>query len=392
VWRAWIVALVVLVAAFAAPARARLQPADNSGLFLSQDEGESWTHLVSSPPVASVYALWLDPSQPGRILVGTEQLLWLSEDEGVNWLPVGGELAAADEPPIAYAIAADPAAPERLWAGTSGGVLHSPDAGLTWVPMGELSSPAVALVALADPAGTVLYAGTADGLRVSRDDGASWEPDDGGLEGAVLSIALGPDGELLVGTTVGVFARQPGRGDFAAARGLTRGPARLVRFLEDGTAYAAVSATLYRRESGWAKVTTLPLASNGDPPVIGALLPVGADGLLLGTDHGLFRSGDWRLVPPFDELSYLEVGPLLRDPHRPELIYLGASALPQQVGLARAGIQFEAEPTQPADDRLAALILLLFVVGGFLAARYLSRRGQAPSPDEPSGEAGGPSE
>jgi photosystem II stability/assembly factor-like uncharacterized protein len=385
VWRAPFVALLVLFAAFLAAAPARVHPAENSGLFVSEDEGASWAHLESSPPVASIYALWIDPVQPGRMVVATELSLWLSEDGGQSWQPVAGEVGLEEAGPIAYAIAMDPAAPERLWAGTENGVLHSPDAGLTWFPVGEPPAPAVALLAVPGPKGTELYAGTAEGLRVSRDSGNSWEPDGAGLEGAVLSIASGPDGALLVGTTTGVFARPPGGGDFQSARGLTRGPARLVRFLEDGVAYAAVSATLYRRESGWAKLATLPLASNGDPPVIGALLPAGEDRLLLGTDHGLHGSPGWQLVPPFDGLSYLEAGPIVRDPHRPERIYLGASSLPHVVGLARAGIQFEAETTQPGDDRLAALILLLFVVGGFLAARYLARRGQAPPPGEADG-------
>ena len=30
-------------------------------LFRSTDEGQSWTHLATGPPVGSVYALWLDP-------------------------------------------------------------------------------------------------------------------------------------------------------------------------------------------------------------------------------------------------------------------------------------------------------------------------------------------
>jgi ligand-binding sensor domain-containing protein len=366
-----LIALLALLAILPRPAPPRVGAAENSGLFVSLDEGATWSYLESSPPISSVYAIWIDPRQAGRILLATDLSLWLSEDDGQSWQPVGGE-GGQDSGPIAYALASDPAAPERLWAGTESGVQQSSDGGLTWQPIGDLAAPAVG------PQGTELYAGTADGLLRSRDDGNSFEPSGAGLEGAVLSIARGPDGGMLVGTTVGVFARPPAGGDFQAARGMPRGPARLVEELAGGTAYAAVSATLYRRESGWAKLATLPLASTGDPPVIGSLLPVGQDRLLVGTDHGLHGSVGWSLVPPFDGLSYLETGPIVRDPHRPERIFLGASSEPHLVGLARAGVQFEAEATAPTDDRLAALILLLFVVGGFLAARYLARRGQAP--------------
>jgi ligand-binding sensor domain-containing protein len=384
-------ALLALVLALLTPSGARLQDAENSGLFYSEDEGESWTHLATGPPVGSVYALWLDPLQPGRIVVATELSLWLSEDDGENWQPVAEEVSAEDGGLIAYSLASDPEAPERLWAGTEVGVLHSQDGGASWFPMGEPGTPAVALLAVPGPDGTLLFAGTSEGLRVSLDDGQSWEPDDAGLEGGVLALGSAPEGDLLVGTTAGVFVRPPEGGDFEAARGLARGPARLVTVADDGAVYAAVGSTLYRRDEGWTKQGSLPLAGNGDPPVISGLLLTGDDRLLIGSDHGLHSSAEWKLVPPFDQLGDLETAPLARDYHRPERIYVAASALPHQSGLARAGIQFEAETSQPTDDRMAALILLLFVVGGFLAARYLGRRGPEPgeaaSAEPPAGTA-----
>jgi ligand-binding sensor domain-containing protein len=382
--RLTLVALVALVLALFAPRAGLVHPADNSGLFFSEDEGESWTYLDTSPPVGSVYAIWLDPLQPGRIVVATELSLWLSEDDGQSWQPVAQEVSADEAGLIAYSLTSDPEAPERLWAGTETGVLHSPDAGTTWFPVGEPGPPAVALLAMPGPEGTMLYAGTADGLRLSLDDGQNWEPDDVGIEGGILSLASAPEGDLLVGTTAGVFVRPPEGGDFEAARGLARGPARLVTMLDDGSVWAGVGSTLYRRDEGWTKQGSLPLAVNGDPPVISGLLLVGEEQLLIGTDHGLHRSGDWKLVAPFDELNYLEAGPLARDYHRPERIYVAASSLPHQAGLARAGVQFEAATQEPTDDRMAALILLLFVVGGFLAARYLGRRGPAPPETPPA--------
>ena len=378
-----LVALLALVLALFAPSAALVHPADNSGLFFSEDEGASWTYLETSPPVAAVYAIWLDPLQPGRIVVATELSLWLSEDDGASWRPVAEEVSADDAGLIAYSLTSDPEAPERLWAGTETGVLHSPDAGASWFPIGEVGPPAVALLALPGPdRGTVLYAGTSDGLRISVDDGQSWETEHAGLEGGILALATGLEGDLLVGTTAGVFVRAPEGGDFESARGLARGPARLVTMLDDGSVYAAVGSTLYRRDDGWTKQSTLPLAGNGDPPIISSLMRGGEDRLLIGTDHGLHSSAEWKLIPPFDQLSHLEAGPLARDYHRPERLYLAASSLPHQVGLARAGVQFEATTSEPTDDRMAALILLLFVVGGFLAARYLSRHGPA-TPETP---------
>jgi hypothetical protein len=384
--RSTLAALLALLLALLTPSAALLQETESSGLFYSEDEGGSWTHLATGPPVGSVYAIWLDPFQAGRIVVATELSLWLSEDEGENWRPVAEEVTAEEGGLIAYSLTSDPEAPERLWAGTEVGVLHSQDGGASWFPMGEPGTPAVALLALPGPDGTLLFAGTSEGLRVSVDDGQSWDPDDAGLEGGVLALGSAPEGDLLVGTTAGVFVRAPDGVEFEAARGLARGPARLVTVADDGAVYAAVGSTLYRRDEGWTKQGSLPLAGNGDPPVISALLLAGDDRLLIGSDHGLHSSAEWRLVPPFDVLSEVEAGPLARDYHRPERIYLAASALPHQAGLARAGLQFEAATSEPTDDRMAALILLLFVVGGFLAARYLGRRSQSPG-EPPAGTA-----
>jgi hypothetical protein len=371
---------LALVLSLLVPTDAVVHSADNSGLFFSEDEGETWSYLETSPPVASVFAFWLDPLQPGRIVVASDLSLWLSEDDGLSWRPAAEGIGAQDAGLIAYALTSDPEAPERLWAGTETGVLHSPDAGTSWFPIGEPGAPAVSLLALPGPDGTLLFAGTSDGLLLSLDDGQTWEPDGIGIEGGVLALASSYEGELLVGTTSGVFIRPAEGGDFEAARGLARGPSRMVGVLEDGLVYASVGSTLYRREDGWTKQSTLPLAGNGDPPVISGLLLAGDDRLLVGSDHGMYSSTDWKLMPPFDELSFLETAPIARDYHRPERIYVGASSLTHQVGLAGAGIQFEAETSQPTDDRMAALILLLFVVGGFLAARYLGRRAQAETP------------
>src|SRR5205085_491333 len=137
--------------------------------------------------------------------------------------------------------------------------------------------------------------GAADGLRVSDDGGQSWEGDGPGLEGGVLALAVDADGGVLAGTTTGVFVRDPGESEFAPARGLPKGASRAVALTPDG-ALAAVIHTLYRRTNGWQKIGTLPLAVNGDLPAIGAILPLPDGRLLLGTEHGLHSSEDWKLV------------------------------------------------------------------------------------------------
>src|SRR5206468_1487510 len=143
----------------------------------------------------------------------------------------------------------------------------------------------------------------------------------------------------VAGTTTGVFVRDPGEGEFAPARGLPKGASRAVVLTPDG-ALAAVIHTLYRRTNGWQKLGTLPLAVNGDLPSVGAILPLSDGRLLIGTEHGLHSSEDWKLVPQFESLTHLEVAALVADLARPDRIYLGASSIPNSVALGRVGVLF----------------------------------------------------
>jgi ligand-binding sensor domain-containing protein len=361
--------LLLSLSTAAPPAEAGVP--EGAGVYRSDDGGRTWTHLTTSPPIDGVFALIVDASQPRRILLASEQSIWLSEDEGGEWRRAAVPPEAHDA--AAFALAVDPTRPARLWAATEAGLLRSEDGGESWTRIGDLPPPTALAVGLGQ-AGPRLYAGGSDGLRVSDDGGQTWAGDGTGLEGGVLSLAVDDAGEVLVGTTVGVFVRAADGGEFAPAGGLARGASRATLFLSDGSALATIIHQLYRRTSGWQRLATLPLAVNGDLPTITALLPLADGRLLVGTEHGLHASESWKLVPPFDGLTHLEIAALALDPGRPDRVYLGASSIPNAIALARVGVSFTTEAVNEAPDaRFEVAIALIFLVGGVLAVRYLSR-------------------
>ena len=339
----------------------------DSSLYRSDDGGRTWAALDTAPPVQSVFDVAVDPARPGHLLLASEQSLWTSPDDGATWT----QLPFTDG--AVFALTPDPDNPARLWAATERGVWRSDDAGADWRPSGDTTPAVVALVASRNGGQLRLIGGGGEGVTVSTDEGAHWNVDSPGLEGAVTALGLTPDNELLVGTTVGLFARAETEADFTMVRGLPRGGSRAIYVAPDGTTYAAVVGNLYRRENGWIKLTTLPLAINGDSPAVETILRVD-DRILAGSDHALHSSENgWKPVPPFDALAYLETAAFAQDPRQPDRIWLGASTVPNSVAHARVGVLPNSASVETPDDRLTIALTLVFLVGGLLIVVYMRR-------------------
>jgi photosystem II stability/assembly factor-like uncharacterized protein len=154
------------------------------GLFRSLDGAESWAPVPGPLAGLQVWSIWLAPSRPDLILVGTcPSRLFRSDDGGQTWAEAPARMETAC-PRILHTrvttITGDPADPERIWAGVEiDGVQRSRDGGRTWQPVGTgLSSRDIhALVVLPDGAGKRrLLAATNNDVNVSGDDGETWTP------------------------------------------------------------------------------------------------------------------------------------------------------------------------------------------------------------------------
>src|SRR6202022_4605878 len=137
---------------------------------------QTWRSL--GPPGGDVHSLAADPSQPGRLFLGTaDGHIFGSEDAGERWTLLGRAGTRLDA--VITAIIVDPREANVLFASTwmqdpaaGGGVFRSGDGGRTWRIAG-LEGQAVRALAIAPSNADVVLAGTLDGVYRSRDAGKS---------------------------------------------------------------------------------------------------------------------------------------------------------------------------------------------------------------------------
>jgi photosystem II stability/assembly factor-like uncharacterized protein len=162
---------------------ARLLLANTKGLFESGDRAGSWRRVQSFPEVA-VLRLRRGESDPDIWIAGTEgRGLWLSRDDGRSWSPAAPQLADAN----LYAVAVDPADASRMAAGGWGTGVHvSLDGGATWqAATGTLPSPNITAMIFDRATPGRLWVSTfEEGTFYSDDAGATWT--DANLHGAYV--------------------------------------------------------------------------------------------------------------------------------------------------------------------------------------------------------------
>jgi photosystem II stability/assembly factor-like uncharacterized protein len=123
------------------PARAgSLTIATQSGVFRSDDGGDSWSQLAAPAPELAVWSLLVDPTDQETMYAGYEPCAILrTRDAGKTWerLPVTEDYpsitASPEFPKRVTAIAVDPANPVQIYASLEiGGLLRSLDGGGSW--------------------------------------------------------------------------------------------------------------------------------------------------------------------------------------------------------------------------------------------------------------------
>jgi photosystem II stability/assembly factor-like uncharacterized protein len=74
----------------------RVYAAGTTGLFRSDDAGETWNLATNGLPSGGVAALALDPQSPGRLYAATSTgALYLSTDGATTWKELTGTQAHA---------------------------------------------------------------------------------------------------------------------------------------------------------------------------------------------------------------------------------------------------------------------------------------------------------
>jgi hypothetical protein len=132
-------------------------------VLASGDGGRSF--IEHATPQEAMVDLEIDPGDPRRMLVASEQTAYRSEDGGAHWRPVDRS------PGARHAWAA----PDRLYrADATGTISVSADAGTTWHAAGRVKGAPARLKATG--AGHLYLALGTGAILESRDGARSWRP------------------------------------------------------------------------------------------------------------------------------------------------------------------------------------------------------------------------
>lgn len=177
-----------------------------TGLYRSDDGGQTWRPLTNGPGIPSGVAMAV--TREGHPLLANLDGVYRLLSTEATWEPAG--MGLPQEGVLALIAAGD-----RLYAGTNGhGVYRSDDGGRQWVPAGleGLSVPAL----VSDPRDADhLYARVAfERVYETTDGGQSWTARWVGmrLNTEVISLAINPQQPeiLYAGSTDGLFRSQDG--------------------------------------------------------------------------------------------------------------------------------------------------------------------------------------
>ncbi len=167
-----------------------LYAATSLGLFVSHNSASSWQR-VKSIPTDSYSALSFDIATPGVIYtVGTSTGIWMSRDEGTTWTGLSKDLPTVPLTSVLY----DPTQ-QDLWAASASSIYRSSDSGATWRVMNtglpaNVGINVLALGALISGSSDLIFAGTDHGFFFSSNAGQSWTQSQLSLANLKISAIL----------------------------------------------------------------------------------------------------------------------------------------------------------------------------------------------------------
>jgi photosystem II stability/assembly factor-like uncharacterized protein len=117
-----------------AEGRRGLMAATRNGLYMTMDETKGWekVYIEGYDAEGPVFAISIHKSTPNRILIGTKDGLFISDDNGKNWHQAG----RGPEGVTVKSIAQDPRDADLILLGTNQFLYRTTNGGRTWVRRG----------------------------------------------------------------------------------------------------------------------------------------------------------------------------------------------------------------------------------------------------------------
>jgi hypothetical protein len=273
----------------------RLLAGGYDGLFVSDDDGATWSKEAGAPPIGTMTDLVVVGTS---VLAATEQGLYVSTDQGTSFAPV-----AAAGLPTSVGIYTSIVVGNDLLVGMnaasqdpgiSGGLFRTSDGGAIFTSSSSGLPQDQAIPDFAIAGGTV-YCVAITGVGQSTDGGANWVLNALPTTSNVLSIAT-VNGTVLGGTADGILYTSPDGVNWSlSGDGLPPGEPIDVLFADGGQAWssspgsAGTSSGVYVSSDAGASWTALNDGFAAVPPYVVAFAVL--DGYLVGVTES---DGIWR--------------------------------------------------------------------------------------------------
>ncbi len=182
--------------------------AAGNGVFRSADAGASW-RITTGWEITEVLDVAIDPNEPATVYAATAHGVWRSPDEGATWMSI---TEGIPRPPFTQAVAVDQRQAGRVIVGSESGLLVSEDRGQRWARVGPADVP-IRDVKQNTTNPDLWLAGTEDhGVLRSVDGGTTWQHV-GGLDGTFYAVAVDatdPQRMAAAGFATGVYLSTDG--------------------------------------------------------------------------------------------------------------------------------------------------------------------------------------
>lgn len=223
----------------------RLILGTHDGMFISEDEGKSWRPAPGFMGQEDVMQFAGSPDGPSFYAGGHSIAVMASKDGGSSWVPARGNLPGTD----VHNLAAYPRDHSVAYAFVMGaGLFQTKDGGRTWDLMDKMErhkmqrQGGIAALVVSQRFPDVLYATNGGGILVSTTGGRTWESFPNELSGRrafyLVEIAGSPE-TLLAGTADGLWRSEDGGKSFRQeSPSVVRGAVLALAQHPGGPAYA----------------------------------------------------------------------------------------------------------------------------------------------------------
>lgn len=163
---------------------------ENTGVYLSTNNGDNWTQLNNGLQNTEINTLFISGTD---LFAGTDEGAYLSMDDGENWSEIFAGIPNTNI--LAFAVLGS-----NLFVGTGEGIFLSTDNGSSWTESdsGYQFTPSATAFAVS---GSNIFAGLGFGVYLSTDNGESWNLKNPDISASSIRSLIAVGLNIFVGTS-----------------------------------------------------------------------------------------------------------------------------------------------------------------------------------------------